>query len=131
MSLQIEQLAQGLLQSKGVDEILTILEVLRGLSTRYGSKLKLRCFQDEIVKVAPEIGQYLSFFEEIGRLKVGALDLLIKALLQHKQGIKVFEISTNDEEVVLPLKSFLDKQFGEVQLDYQPMVADTFSVKLK
>lgn len=131
MSLKIEQLAQAFLQQKGVDEILTILEVVKTLCLRYGSKLRLRSFQEQVFKVHPDIGQYLQFFDKVGMLKANILDTLIKTIVDYKQGVKIFELSTNDEDVVLPLKTFLDKQFGQVQIDYQPLVADTFSVKLK
>ena len=42
-----------------------------------------------------------------------------------------FNLESNDEDIIAPLMAYLEEKFGQVKVNFQPLVSENLSVKMR
>lgn len=99
---------------------------------KYGKKLTLPHFIAGIQKTNPEITILIQVIEKAKLLNLSQLSAFIRdfqSQLPKKEF--TFRLASNDEDILLPLTSYLEKRFGQVKVDFSSVKSETLSVQMK
>ena len=61
--------------------------------------------------------------------KLSAFVREFQSLLPSKQA--QFNLESNDEDIIAPLMAYLEEKFGQVKVNFQPLVSENLSVKMR
>lgn len=61
--------------------------------------------------------------------KLSAFVRKFQSLLPSEQA--QFNLESNDEDIIAPLMAYLEEKFGQVKVNFQPLVSENLSVKMR
>lgn len=127
-----KQLLFYLLESKHPEKLLDFLEVIKGLLLKYGRKLVIPRFLETLRALQPEVWLLIHVLEKEKMLNIAKLSAFIRefqSLLPSEQA--QFNLESNDEDIIAPLMAYLEEKFGQVKVNFQPLVSENLSVKMR
>lgn len=127
-----KQLLSYLLASKQPEKILELLEVIKGLLLKYGRKLVTPRFFETLKELQPEVWALIHLLENEKMLNIAKLSAFVRefqSLLPSEQA--QFSLESNDEDIIAPLMAYLEEKFGQVKVNFQPLVSENLSVKMR
>lgn len=126
-------LLQCLLEDKDAKKVLYLLEVVKKLLMKYWKKLMMPEFIWGLQKINKDVADIIYLLDGVHLLNERDLSRFIrdyKARLSEQQ--LDFILKSNDRNVVKPLKTFLEKQFGgDATLVFEEIPYDDLTVHMR
>lgn len=126
-------LLQCLLEDKDAKKVLYLLEVVKKLLMKYWKKLMMPEFICGLQKINKDVADVIYLLDGVHLLNERDLSRFIrdyKARLSEQQ--LDFILKSNDRNVVKPLKTFLEKQFGgDATLEFEEIPYDDLTVHMR
>ena len=126
-------LLQCLLEDKDAKKVLYLLEVVKKLLMKYWKKLMMPEFIWGLQKINKDVADIIYLLDGVHLLNERDLSRFIrdyKARLSEQQ--LDFILKSNDRNIVKPLKTFLEKQFGgDATLVFEEIPYDDLTVHMR
>ena len=131
--MDIDLLLQCLLEDKDAKKVLYLLEVVKKLLMKYWKKLMMPEFIWGLQKINKDVADIIYLLDGVHLLNERDLSRFIrdyKARLSEQQ--LDFVLKSNDRNVVKPLKTFLENQFGgDAILEFEEIPYDDLTVHMR